>query len=167
MNLAFLLLFLYLCPKITIIFMIRITKKFDFEAGHALYGYDGKCKNLHGHSYKLYVTVIGEPINDPTNVKHGMVIDFGDLKRIVNEQIISIFDHAMVFNANSPHKALADELREKGHHIIALPYQPTSENLVTDFAQRIQAQLPPEVRLFSVRLCETESSYAEWIATDN
>lgn len=78
--------------------MIRITKKFDFEAGHALFGYDGKCKNLHGHSYKLYVTVIGEPINNPHNVKNGMVIDFGDLKRIVQEQIIDAFDHAMVFN---------------------------------------------------------------------
>ena len=82
--------------------MIRITKKFDFEAGHALFGYDGKCKNLHGHSYKLYVTVIGEPINNPHNVKNGMVIDFGDLKRIVQEQIIEAFDHAMVFNELSP-----------------------------------------------------------------
>ena len=54
--------------------MIRITKKFDFEAGHALFGYDGKCKNLHGHSYKLYVTVIGEPINNPNSVKNGMEI---------------------------------------------------------------------------------------------
>ena len=62
---------------------IRITKKFTFEAGHALYGYDGKCKNVHGHSYKLYVTVIGKPISDTDNVKYGMVIDFSDLKSIV------------------------------------------------------------------------------------
>ena len=59
---------------------IRITKQFSFEAGHALYGYDGKCKNLHGHSYHLFVTVIGVPITDTANVKFGMVIDFGDLK---------------------------------------------------------------------------------------
>ena len=117
--------------------MIRITKKFDFEAGHALYGYDGKCKNLHGHSYKLLVTVIGTPINDPHNVKNGMVIDFGDLKRIVQEQIITPFDHAMVFNSNSPHQELAESLPTKGHNIISVTYQPTSENLVIDFAQRI------------------------------
>ena len=147
--------------------MIRITKKFDFEAGHALYGYDGKCKNLHGHSYKLLVTVIGTPINDPHNVKNGMVIDFGDLKRIVQEQIITPFDHAMVFNSNSPHQELAESLRAKGHNIISVPYQPTSENLVIDFAQRIQQQLPPNVQLYSIRLCETESSYAEWFASDN
>ena len=96
-----------------------------------------------------------------------MVIDFGDLKRIVQEQIIDAFDHAMVFNELSPHKALADELRAKGHRIITVPYQPTSENLVTDFAQRIAYQLPAGVALFSVRLCETESSYAEWFASDN
>ena len=60
---------------------IRITKQFGFETGHALYGYDGKCKNVHGHSYKLSVTVIGTPINDVNNVKNGMVIDFTDLKK--------------------------------------------------------------------------------------
>ena len=67
---------------------IRITKEFTFETAHALYGYDGKCKNIHGHSYKLAVTVIGTPITDPTNVKMGMVIDFGDLKSIVKEEVV-------------------------------------------------------------------------------
>ncbi len=65
---------------------IRITKQFSFETGHALYGYDGKCKNVHGHSYKLSVTVIGSPITDRSNVKFGMVIDFTDLKKIVKEK---------------------------------------------------------------------------------
>ncbi|ATA92317.1 6-carboxytetrahydropterin synthase QueD [Capnocytophaga canimorsus] len=146
---------------------IRITKKFEFEAGHALYGYDGKCKNLHGHSYKLHVTVVGKPINDPNNVKYGMVIDFGDLKRIVKQEIIDEFDHAMIFNANSPHLELANELKAKGHHIILVDYQPTSENLVADFANRIKKYLPENVTLFSLRLQETESSYAEWFASDN
>ncbi|CEN38820.1 6-carboxytetrahydropterin synthase QueD [Capnocytophaga cynodegmi] len=146
---------------------IRITKKFEFEAGHALYGYDGKCKNLHGHSYKLHVTVVGKPINDPNNVKYGMVIDFGDLKRIVKQEIIDEFDHAMIFNANSPHLELANELKAKGHHIILVDYQPTSENLVADFANRIKKYLPENVALFSLRLQETESSYAEWFASDN
>ena len=71
---------------------IRITKIFSFETGHALYGYDGKCRNVHGHSYKLYVTVIGSPIQDNSNVKFGMVIDFSDLKKIVKEEIVDIFD---------------------------------------------------------------------------
>ena len=71
---------------------IRITKEFTFETGHALFGYDGKCRNVHGHSYNLAVTVIGEPITDTQNVKLGMVLDFGDLKSIVREEIVDPFD---------------------------------------------------------------------------
>ncbi|VXB41962.1 6-carboxy-5,6,7,8-tetrahydropterin synthase [Flavobacterium sp. 9AF] len=146
---------------------IRITKQFSFETGHALYGYDGKCKNVHGHSYKLSVTVIGTPITDISNVKYGMVIDFTDLKRIVKEEIVDQFDHATVFNKNTPHIELAKELSERGHHVILVDYQPTSENMVIDFAKKIQDRLPKEIQLHSLRLQETETSFAEWYASDN
>lgn len=146
---------------------IRITKQFSFETGHALYGYDGKCKNVHGHSYKLSVTVIGTPIEDATNVKFGMVIDFGDLKKIVKEEIVDQFDHATVFNQNTPHIELADELKSRDHHVILVDYQPTSENMVIDFAQRISSRLPKNIQLFSLKLQETETSFAEWFASDN
>jgi len=121
---------------------IRITKQFSFETGHALYGYDGKCKNVHGHSYKLSVTVIGSPITDKNHVKFGMVIDFGDLKKIVKEQIVDVFDHATVFNKNTPHVELAQELKNRGHHVILVDYQPTSENMVIDFSNKIKHLLP-------------------------
>lgn len=146
---------------------IRITKQFTFETGHALYGYDGKCRNVHGHSYKLSVTVIGSPITDASNVKYGMVIDFGDLKKIVKEEIVDVFDHATVFNKNTPHVELAKELEQRGHHVILVDYQPTSENMVIDFAQKIKSRLPENIQLFSLRLQETESSYAEWFQSDN
>ncbi|MBN8565154.1 MAG: 6-carboxytetrahydropterin synthase [Flavobacteriales bacterium] len=146
---------------------IRITKQFSFETGHALYGYDGKCKNVHGHSYKLSVTVIGTPIVDSTNVKFGMVIDFGDLKKIVKEEIVDLFDHATVFNQNTPHIELAKELKNRGHHVILVNYQPTSENMVIDFAEKIKNRLPKSIELHSLKLQETESSFAEWYATDN
>lgn len=146
---------------------IRITKQFTFETGHALYGYDGKCKNVHGHSYKLSVTVIGQPITDSSNVKFGMVIDFGDLKHIVKEDIVDIFDHATVFNKNTPHVELAAELKNRGHHVILVDYQPTSENMVIDFAAKIKSRLPQGIELHSLRLQETETSYAEWFQSDN
>ncbi len=146
---------------------IRITKQFSFETGHALYGYDGKCKNVHGHSYKLSVTVIGTPITDTSNVKYGMVIDFTDLKKIVKEEIVDLFDHATVFNKNTPHVELAQELSNRGHHVILVDYQPTSENMVIDFAKKIQDRLPGGIQLHSLRLQETESSFAEWFASDN
>ena len=146
---------------------IGITKQFTFETGHALYGYDGKCKNVHGHSYKLSVTVIGKPITDKNNVKYGMVIDFSDLKKIVKEEIVDVFDHATVFNKNTPHIELAKELKQRDHHVILVNYQPTSENMVIDFAEKIKNRLPANIALFSLRLQETESSFAEWFASDN
>ena len=146
---------------------IRITKQFNFETGHALYGYDGKCKNVHGHSYKLSVTVIGSPITDKNNVKYGMVIDFGDLKKIVTEQIVAIFDHATVFNKNTPHIELAHELQTRGHDVILVDYQPTSENMVIDFAQKIKSRLPKTIELHSLKLQETDTSFAQWFASDN
>jgi len=146
---------------------IRITKQFTFETGHALYGYDGKCKNVHGHSYKLFVTVMGQPIMDTTNVKFGMVIDFGDLKKIVKEEIVDIFDHATVFNQNTPHIELAKELKDRGHHVILVDYQPTSEMMAIDFAKKIKDRLPENIKLHAIKLQETDSSFAEWFASDN
>ena len=146
---------------------IRITKQFDFETGHALYGYDGKCRNVHGHSYKLSVTVIGTPIEDAQDVKYGMVIDFKDLKVIVQEEIVDKFDHATVFNKNTPHVELAHELQTRGHSVILVDYQPTSEMMIIDFAAKINAKIPETITLHSLRLQETATSYAEWFASDN
>lgn len=146
---------------------IRITKQFSFETAHALYGYNGKCKNLHGHSYKLNVTVIGSPITDTSNVKLGMVMDFGDLKKIVKENIEDVFDHATVFNKNTPHLELGEELKKRGHNILLVDYQPSTENMVIDFAKTLQTKLPDHIKLHSLRLQETETSFAEWFASDN
>ncbi len=153
--------------QIVVMNNIRITKQFSFETGHALYGYDGKCKNVHGHSYKLSVTVIGTPITDSSNVKYGMVIDFTDLKKIVKSEIVDKFDHATVFNKNTPHLELAKELEKRDHNVILVEYQPTSENMVLDFAEKIKNQLPPQIKLFSLKLQETDTSFAEWFASDN
>ena len=146
---------------------IRITKQFSFETGHALYGYDGKCRNVHGHSYKLYVTVIGTPITEASNVKYGMVIDFSDLKNIVKSEIVDIFDHATVFNKNTPHVELAKELGDRGHNVLLVNYQPTSEMMVIDFAEKIKKYLPQNIQLHSLKLQETDTSFAEWYASDN
>jgi len=146
---------------------IRITKQFSFETGHALYGYDGKCKNVHGHSYRLDVTVIGKPISDNTHVKFGMVIDFGDLKKIVKEEIVDVFDHATVFNKNTPHVELANELKKRNHNVLLVNYQPTSEMMVIDFAEKIKQRLPDNIKLHSLKLQETATSFAEWYAEEN
>jgi 6-pyruvoyltetrahydropterin/6-carboxytetrahydropterin synthase len=145
---------------------IRITKHFDFETAHALYGYDGKCKNIHGHSYQLYVTIIGKPIEDASHVKNGMVLDFGDLKKIVESEIIDVFDHATVLNNNSPHQELAQKIKPHSPKVLLVDYQPTSENMIIDFAEKISVKLPVSVKLHSLKLYETNNSYAEWFASD-
>lgn len=147
--------------------IVRVTKSFNFETAHALYGYDGKCRNIHGHSYKLYVTIKGTPIQDTSDVKYGMVIDFGDIKKIVNETVVDKFDHAIMLNGNSPHRQLGEKLEEDGHRVIFTDYQPSCENMLIHMVELIQPRLDSSIQLQSLRLHETETSYAEWLAEDN
>ena len=146
--------------------VVRVTKEFTFEMAHALLGYDGLCKHIHGHSYGLSVTVTGSPIEEINNPKLGMIIDFGDLKKIVKENIVDKFDHALVLNSRSPWKNL-EESDEMFNKVIFVDYQPTSENLVADFAEIISGKLPSTVKLHSLLLRETATSYAEWFTDDN
>lgn len=147
--------------------MIHITKIFNFETAHVLYNYDGKCKNMHGHSYKLFVSVKGIPLNDLNHSKNGMVIDFGEIKKIVNEEIVDVWDHSVLVNALSEHKKLGEDLAQKGHKVIFCPYQPTCENMLYDIAEKIKKRLPENVMLSYLKLHETENSYGEWFANDN
>jgi 6-pyruvoyltetrahydropterin/6-carboxytetrahydropterin synthase len=139
--------------------MIRLTKQFRFEMAHALPGYDGLCRHIHGHSYVLYVTVKGTPEADATHPKYGMVMDFTELKATVHRLIIERLDHALLLRDDAP---LANELQAAYRRIVKVPYQPTCENMVTDFAQILRAALPEHIALHSVRLHETATSYAEW-----
>ena len=143
---------------------VRITKEFKFEMAHALHGYDGLCANIHGHSYRLWVTVRGDVKKEPTHTKDGMVMDFTDIKSIIKPTIIKKYDHSLVLNANSPHANLDLSAFDKVYY---LPYQPTSENLVSDFANSITSLLPENVELLKVVLSETVSSFAEWNSEDN
>ena len=145
---------------------IRLTKEFHFEMAHALWNYDGLCKNLHGHSYILFVSIIGEPIKDEENPKNGMVMDFGDLKKIVKSTIVDKLDHAVVLNSKAPTSNCLN-IPQMFERYEIVNYQPTCENMVIDFAERIINKLPKNVKLFSIKLHETATSYAEWFATDN
>ena len=123
---------------------LSITKIFTFEAAHALLGYDGLCANIHGHSYRLEVTVCSPALDsvepgryiesDKADPKNGMLFDFSELKKCVNHRYQKVF---------------------------CVPFQPTSENLLLDFAQRLQAVLPEKIRLKRMRLYETATSYTD------
>lgn len=144
--------------------VLRITKEFRFEGAHALMGYDGRCRNLHGHSYIMYVTVKGEPLNGTQSPKEGMIMDFKQLKAIVNDNIIDVFDHALVLRKDAP---FAEELSHGYNNVVLVDFQPTTENLICYFAEKISRALPPHAELFSIKLHETAGSYVEWFASDN
>ena len=145
---------------------IRITKIYNFEMAHILKDYDGPCRNIHGHSYKLFVTVSGTPITDSSSPKLGMVMDFKELKTIVKNHIVNRFDHALVINSETD-TDMIESMQKHMEKLILVDYQPTSENLIIDFATIISSKLPEGVKLFSLRLWETATSYSEWFAGDN
>ena len=146
--------------------IIRITKQFTFEMAHALSDYDGLCKNIHGHSYHLDVTVKGAPKQDTNSPKQGMLIDFGDLKNIVHQEIISVYDHALLLQ-ESDNQSLISELKKHYDKIVIVAFQPTTENLLIHFAADLRKKLPAGIELFSLRLRETDRSFAEWFAEEN
>jgi 6-pyruvoyltetrahydropterin/6-carboxytetrahydropterin synthase len=143
---------------------VRITKEFYFEMAHALFEHDGPCRNIHGHSYKLEITIKGEADNLNNGPKAGMVMDFSDLKKIVNEEIIKEFDHALVLSKNVP-DVLLNSLKD--NKLIICDFQPTCENLVSFFAEKLKKRMPSGVELCNLLLHETNTSYAGWYAEDN
>ena len=145
---------------------IRLTKRFTFEMAHALLGYDGLCKNIHGHSYVLWVTIIGAPLDDHSNPKNGMLMDFSVLSKTIKSNIIEVYDHALLLN-DKTNDEMTNVFRKNLEKLVLVNYQPTCENLLKDFSQKIITQLPSNINLFSLKLQETETSYAEWFAEDN
>jgi 6-pyruvoyltetrahydropterin/6-carboxytetrahydropterin synthase len=145
---------------------VRLSKEFRFEMGHALLNYDGLCRHIHGHSYKLIISVIGEPLDNRQDPKLGMVMDFSDLKAAVKEPIVDYFDHSLVINREAE-KHLPAEPHAMYDKVHIMDFQPTCENLVLFIAEIVKARLSPGIELFSVRLYETATSYAEWYAADN
>ena len=142
---------------------IRITKEFDFEAAHALDGYSGKCKDIHGHSYHLKLTFIGSPKSNLQLSDCGMVVDFGDIKKIVKTQILPLFDHRLILRKDTRFK----EIESINERIRLVDYQPTCENMLIEIVEILKKHEPKEAKLVKGFLRETANSYAEWLQEDN
>jgi 6-pyruvoyltetrahydropterin/6-carboxytetrahydropterin synthase len=145
---------------------IRVTKKFRFEMAHLLQHHDGLCRNIHGHSYSLEVCIGGKPLTKQGSSQDGMVWDFSDLKKLIQLKILDKFDHSLVINGDLDEK-ISKKLAPMKFKIVSLPFEPTSENLVSYFANNILRYIPLHVKLISVKLHETSTSYVEWLAEDN
>lgn len=139
---------------------LYITKEFRFEGAHALTGYDGKCKHIHGHSYKLLVTIAGEPSVVPGHPKEGMIMDFNDLETFVRQHVIDVLDHTLMLHKDAP---LQEVLKKAYNNIKTFDFQPTCENLTLYIAGILEPAITPPHALHSVRLYETPRSFAEWV----
>ena len=145
---------------------VRVTKEFHFEMAHALWNYDGACKNIHGHSYRLFVTILGKPLEDEYNPKFGMVMDFNDIKTIVKTNVVDMLDHALVVYKKAEGDSF-NAVKAMYQKVYAFDFQPTCENLVIYIAELLKEKLPQDITLYSIKLYETATSFAEWLASDN
>ena len=139
--------------------MITINKIFRFEAAHAIHGYLGKCANIHGHSYELHVGVRASHPSEGMIDQLGIILDFKDLKKYVQESAINKVDHKLILSKEYPREMFAN------HHeyeLLILNHEPTAENLIIYLRDRIRPCLPDSVRLNSLKLWETKDSFAEW-----
>lgn len=145
---------------------IRVSKEFTFDMAHALMGYHGLCKNIHGHTYRLRVTLLGKILSDYSSAEDGLVIDFSVIKEIVKKNIVDIFDHSLVLRKDSPINDSFD-LSQFYQRVIYTDFQPSCENLMMEFKRRMDPLMPDGVKLAAIRLEETPTSFSEWLLSDN
>jgi len=131
---------------------------------HALDGYNGACRNIHGHSYELHVTIASVKADDTYLQPPGVIIDFKELKQIINQAIIERFDHKLVLSRAYLSKFPAVMLQE---NLENLEVEPSVENLLLCSKKTICKILPPMLCLQGLKLYETKDSYAEWLACIN
>jgi len=146
-----------------------VTKEVTFDCAHMLSGHEALCKNLHGHTYKVQVTVTGYPIVEKGS-SASMVIDFQHLKKAIDEVIISKFDHAVIFSAEAFRGQAEEELlfwarSYKLRHFV-MPVRSTAEQMALYFSEAISEYLKNEAGLDNIQSCacrvfETPTSCAE------
>ena len=135
--------------------MITVTKTVKFDAAHVLTNHQGLCKNLHGHTYRVDVSV-----SQAEDDERDMVIDFKDLKGIANEVICDRFDHAFIYNTESAgEREIAAVVEKNGMRTVAIPFRSTAENLAKMFYNELKSRVPG---LSVVKVWETTDSCAEY-----
>lgn len=141
---------------------IRVSKEFSFETAHALDMHQSKCRNIHGHSYKLTITVLGPVKEDQSQPDVGMVIDFTELKNIVNQEVVDKLDHALILKSDSRFKGI----EKHNDKTIYVDYHPTCENILQEIVEVVSVELPSHVKLVYAKMNETANSYSEWFLED-
>ena len=135
--------------------MLTVTKSVKFDAAHVLTNHQGLCKNLHGHTYRVEVSVTQAPGDNAD-----MVIDFKYLKKKCEEVILERYDHAFMYNSESQAESeIAAVVMKHGMRAVAMPYRSTAENLARHFFGVLREHV---AGLSRVRVWETPDSSAEY-----
>lgn len=142
--------------------MISVTKIFHFEMAHAIHGYSGACKNIHGHSYQLHVSVSSVTNETDYIPAPGFLIDFKEIKNLVTESVIKNLDHHLLLS-----KEFLSENNSfsSAENLIIFEAEPTAENLLIYIRNLVKKKLPENIRLTHLKLFETKDSYTEWTNT--
>ncbi|MBS6027562.1 MAG: 6-carboxytetrahydropterin synthase QueD [Haemophilus pittmaniae] len=139
--------------------MFRVSKEFSFDMAHLLDGHDGKCQNLHGHTYKLQVEVAGDLLVD--GAKKSMVMDFSDLKAVVKKAILEPMDHAFIYDQTSERESkIAMLLQELQSKTFGVNFRTTAEEMARFIFQRLKYD--EELPISAIRLWETPTSFCEY-----
>lgn len=140
--------------------MLHITKIFHFETAHAIHGYEGPCKNIHGHSYELHVTVSCNSDDNEYIPAPGFILDFKELKKVVHTSVIENFDHKLVLSTGFLAKN-ADLYKQP--NLVVWQMEPTAENLLIYIRRALETKFSHDFALVALKLYETKDSYAEWV----
>lgn len=140
--------------------MLSITKIFHFETAHAIQGYQGACRNIHGHSYELHITVCAKQDESQYLPGTGILVDFKIIKQVVSEAVVKPLDHILLLS-----QAYIDTHpgAENNENLMVFEAEPTAENILLYIKRKITPLLPGHVQLQRIRLYETKDSYAEWV----
>ena len=139
--------------------MIKLTKIFHFEMAHAIHGYAGSCKNIHGHSYELHISVGANFTETDFIVAPGFIIDFKEIKNLVQDSVIEQFDHRLLLSNDFIDKNPSISTLE---NLVTFKVEPTAENLLLYIKEILKNVLPEKIKLVQLKLFETKDSYAEW-----
>lgn len=139
--------------------MLSLSKIFHFEMAHAIYGYSGACKDIHGHSYELHVSVCSDEEDTNYIPAPGLLIDFKDIKKLVTELIVNKMDHHLLLSQDFLNN---NKTISAAENLVIFEAEPTAENLIVYIRNMIKQNLPKHIRLTHLKLYETKDSYAEW-----
>jgi 6-pyruvoyltetrahydropterin/6-carboxytetrahydropterin synthase len=147
---------------------IRITKEFTWCMAHMLANHKGKCRNIHGHTYKMQVEITrkeGDVVHNPGETDHGMVLEFNDVKDIINRVIVDRLDHAFLYwndSTDPMEHEIAEILKKYDRKMVEIDYRPTAEEMAISFKKEIEAELlPMGVYITSLIVWESPTSFAK------